>query len=252
MLNVRRALFIALVGLILISLLEWGIINEISQYSTNQQTNRNQSAAFSGPVFLGLRDGVAWLWRRLRDNHDELLVIFTALLFGVTALLVRYTRGLMGYTRRLWASTSDLVTDAKDTAKKELRAYVAFETTILDCPVIVRISNYGKTPAHRIVLTYDRMQQAPKSKPVCRKGSPKIPLGMIAPTQFYDHDTGIDGSAADDRMFWLHGMIEYMDVFECEWIVHFCYRYEFTGGHFTHKTHSDYNYQERKTNGRPV
>ena len=171
----RRPLIIALVGLILISFFELAMNNEVGHYSTNQHTDQYQSALFGGPVVLGLRDGIAWFWHTLHDSHDELLVIFTALLFGVTAYLVKYTRGLLIEARKQFphfkenveaaksaAKTAQDSADAANTNAKALRlaerAYVKMSHVppgvrwIKEhpelCEVEVEIKNYGRTPAN--------------------------------------------------------------------------------------------------------
>lgn len=153
----RRLLFIALIGLVLISLLDWSVNNEVSRYQTDRQTNQYESATFSGPVFLGLRDGLAIAWQWIGASDKELLVIFTAVLAVVTIFLVKFTRGLMIYTRELWGTTNKLVEESRDTAKKELRAYLGIPDpgvqrigVVNHFQVQVTITNSGRTPARDV------------------------------------------------------------------------------------------------------
>lgn len=236
----RRPLIIALIGLILISFFEWGINNEVGHYSTNQQTYQNQSAFFGGPVLLGFRDEIAWLWHWLRDNHDELLVIFTALLFGVTALLVRYTRGLMVYTRRLWTSTNNLVTESNDAAKKELRAYVGItegHISLVEAGKCLRadlkIVNSGQTPANDVRLALDATirDYAPTGDvpilPIFRKGR-----AYMMPRSKWDIHTNIlqidnvllDAIDGGKKEVLIWGCIEYTDIYSRGQNSFFCYR----------------------------
>jgi len=90
-----------------------------------------------------------WCW--ITSNHDALVVVFTFLIFIVTAALAIYTA-------KLWRSTGELVGDAKDTAKRQLRAYVFPINTILTRVAIdqipefhVTIKNSGQTPAYRVM-----------------------------------------------------------------------------------------------------
>lgn len=141
----RRALIIALVGLILISFLEWQINNEISHYQTEEQANQYQSTALSGPVFLGLRDELSAGWHWIGSNDKELLVVFTAALFLVTALLVRYTK-------KLWGSTSNLVEDANIAEAPFILPDQVFgegflRETTHGARIIYGFKNHGKSPA---------------------------------------------------------------------------------------------------------
>ena len=81
---------------------------------------------------------------------EWLIAICTGILAFVTARLVYYTK-------KLWASTGDLVAGAKDTAERQLRAYVAIETVSINevfaggTPYAeVRIKNFGQTPAYEL------------------------------------------------------------------------------------------------------
>jgi hypothetical protein len=144
----RKELIFVIVGLILVSLLDWRIDYQISQYQHGGDAKQNDGSLFSGAVFLGLRDGLFYFWHLIGSNHAALLVVFTIGIFFVTAALA-------GYTKKLWGSTGDLVTDAKDTAERQLRAYVWTEITgkkdtPVGCIVEIRLKNSGKTPAYNV------------------------------------------------------------------------------------------------------
>jgi len=114
---VRHILIIILVGLIFISILEWDVNYQISQYQQGGNPEQNESTFFGGAVALGLSDGLANFWHWLYSNREELLVIFAAALFLVTAILAQYTK-------KLWRSTADLVEKTEKTTKLHERAYV--------------------------------------------------------------------------------------------------------------------------------
>lgn len=239
----RRTLIIALAGFVLISLLEWGINNEIKHYQTTQQTDQKQSALFGGPVILGTREGIACLWEWVDANHNVLLVIFTSLLFVVTAFLVRYTK-------KLWGSTKNLVEESNDAAQRDLRAYVAVDDIFIpfkrgigrEYPnfeelVRVIIKNFGKTPAKNVTLNLGG-KWAPNAgggdwKYIDRNyRGPELDL---APTQIYETRFAkrvFDVRGRDlrkrengDEPFFF-GSILYEDIYGHWWCNNFCFHFD--------------------------
>lgn len=85
---------------------------------------------------------------------DVLLALFTGLLVVVTAKLV-------SYTKRLWTSTDSLVQGADETAKRQLRAYVACtdygynpvgdEKNVTGHRIRAIFTNDGITPARHVI-----------------------------------------------------------------------------------------------------
>lgn len=182
----RRPLFISLIGLILISLLEWGVNNQIEHYQPYQDTNQYQGPLFGGAVSLGLRDGIAWFWQWVNDNDKALLVIFTFLLFVVTAYLVKYTRGLLIEARNQFPhfkanvqAALDSANAAKESAeaaksqaiatdqelRRSHRAWVGpfgvpeiikkltFENSVARLTIKVSLKNVGNSPANGTFLS---------------------------------------------------------------------------------------------------
>jgi hypothetical protein len=149
-LSVRRALIIALVGVILISIWYFCIDYQIGQYQQTGNPEQNDGTLFGGAVFLGLRHGLASFWHWVHANEAPLLVVFTFALFVVTALLVRYTK-------KLWRSTKDLVERTEGSTRIIERAYVKIShrtppgllVDLRDHTIFVRfeVKNFGKTPA---------------------------------------------------------------------------------------------------------
>jgi hypothetical protein len=171
MLNMRRAAVIALIGLVLISLLDWYVDYQTGEYDQSGEAKNYYQTLFGGAVFLGLRDWAIPTWRWIDANHDALLTIFTAALFIVTALLVRYTKKLWGEaasgresaTRAADAATAsakaaqDTAVTMADTAERQLRAYIRAEAvneepqaTPVSRIVHVQLKNSGQTPAYNV------------------------------------------------------------------------------------------------------
>ena len=98
----------------------------------------------------------------IHEDRDEILAAFTVL--------------LAFFTLALWASTSKIAEDAKeaagntirtmeDTARKELRAYMAFNTILRrhHDTIWARVENYGQTPARKVSINVESMDEAPES-----------------------------------------------------------------------------------------
>ena len=147
-----RSLVIALAGFVLVAFVDWRIDYQVEKYQPQRNPQNYYEALFGGAVFSGLRENAVYLWDWIGGNHDALLVLFTFLLFCVTAFLVRYTA-------KLWGATDDLVTDARDSAERELRAYIFIKSaSIVNTGTGQQprpgftITNYGTTPAHKMVI----------------------------------------------------------------------------------------------------
>jgi hypothetical protein len=230
----RRVLFIAFVGLVLISLVDWRIDNEVSQYQQGWGTKNYQQTLFSGSVFVGLNDGAIHFWHWLDCNHDVLLVIFAAALFVVTALLVIYTK-------KLWSSTSDLVIDAKDTAKKELRAYVNVlgvtrasfdpQTSQRAELVFIEFKNFGQTPAkggtYWIKMCAEKcpllhLLEKPENATIARFGSIAPGHSLKVRTNIPLMENGNEIYAGRYALY-IYGALSYLDAFEEKRTTSFCY-----------------------------
>ena len=147
---------------------------------------------------------------------------------AAAALLFVVTGALAVFTFKLWRSTSALVRDAADTAKRELRAYVTVETiriqtVMADTGILgtMLIMNYGRTPAYKLSvacdLTVDLRIGAPLPLPAASPalgplapgahfGTTKAALFRLTATQFNQLQGGTH------RLFF-HGEIRYMDAF---------------------------------------
>lgn len=112
---------------------------DIAAYKRYAETQADYEypALFTGPISYVF--GVFWRW--LHGNHEVLIVIFTALIFGVTAVLARYTY-------RLWDSTAELVKTTDKTARTHERAYIFGSLEITGNPfVVMNCRNEGRTIA---------------------------------------------------------------------------------------------------------
>lgn len=145
--------------------------------------------------------------------------------------LVVVTGFLAIYTYRLFRATGRLVTEAGETAKRQLRAYVHVSEilpsrplSVAAMPVLhVTIKNFGQTPAYRLRIetktVVDRVTDPTK---VTLAG--KLEGGsshVLAPGGIFRHDTDALTPTAEElkemragtlRVYWF-GAIEYIDAF---------------------------------------
>ncbi len=156
-----------------------------------------------------------------------------------TILLAFFTLGLFIYTARLWGATGELVREAKDTARKELRAYVCMAELKVIGPtevvserrLSVRMRNLGKTPSINTTIRATITIAEPlheiddPGKPVSFGLNPQ----MIYPGKSYDTkfllDKDILLAVFGMRPFYVYGHIDYEDIFlEC-WRTRFCWEF---------------------------
>ena len=173
------------------------------------------------------------------DNATNLAEWLIAICAGILAFV---TARLVYYTKKLWASTGDLVAGAKDTAERQLRAYVAASNVkiveegrpgwtrqIVD----VEMRNYGQTPATSITYWVDMcakpfpLTSAPeRSQPFTDKH-----VGVIAPSETFTARCPIElleGSNGYDIVhgtaaFYVYGQFLYRDSFNKEQTTNFRY-----------------------------
>jgi hypothetical protein len=145
--------------------------------------------------------------------------------------LVIVTAVLAWFTFWLWNATRKLVTDAKETAKRQLRAYVHVSEMIptrslsaTSMPAMqVIIKNFGQTPAYRLRIEtktlVDRVAQ-----PTLLAFPERLKLGsthVLAPGGVFAHhtdglnpsDTELQAIRALTHRIYLIGAIEYTDAF---------------------------------------
>lgn len=163
-----------------------------------------------------------------------------------------FTALLFLATLALWLSTRSLVKGAEETARKELRAYVATDDiffvsyesatqlsvglggpstiTKYTNQLEIAIKNYGRTPAHRMTIhcecsfnTHDPRYKHGVAELLDAEQMlhPGQRLSFPIPTvnEFRPHTS----------RFYVIGHITYNDIYNNWWITDFCYRYEGDG-----------------------
>lgn len=146
----------------------------------------------------------------------------------VTGILVLATSILAAYTFKLWSSTSELVNDAKESSKKELRAYVGvvgievirtMENKILGW---VDFENTGQTPAHDLTSwicegVFDKKSPSESS---FKKGDDEGKGGVLVPGAKWRrhvliglHNLNMSDLESESDAIWVWGGIDYRDSF---------------------------------------
>ena len=166
------------------------------------------------------------------ESPEFWVAIFTGLLVFVTAYLVHYTK-------KLWRSTHDLVKDAKDTAKWDLRAYVSPAdgtlrlipgTTVLRAEVALR--NSGRTPAHNVRYAITGDLRSPtdvgrfEDQDLSTRKQPIAPNAHWTVGHEFLHLTSEDIQDVVDSKKWVYvwGRAEYVDIFKRTQTLKFRYR----------------------------
>jgi hypothetical protein len=159
-----------------------------------------------------------------------------------TLCLVVLNGILAAATVKLWTSTDRLVEGAKDTAQRQLRAYVSLEPTALHGFGVVNcteahyiLRNTGQTPA-KDVRVYSGIFVLPYKTPFPFPHILKEPVASrttLFPGQhhngFKPHERRLTDSevtaildGTKTRLFYV-GIVEYTDVFEANRWTKFCY-----------------------------
>jgi hypothetical protein len=155
-----------------------------------------------------------------------------------TWILALATIGLFIYTARLWGATSRLVKDAKDTAKRQLRAYLWRNADVdrmtaqivgfaPEYAIDDQIFNSGQTPAYG-VHCWARMAPFDSDLPEgfeFEKAPRQIegPRFVINPGSTHTHHVVTEQITTDDvddvrqgaKRLYLWGEIRYEDAFQC-------------------------------------
>jgi len=116
----------------------------------------------------------------------------------------------------LWRATSDLVDDSKQNAERQLRAYIGPGDVFIDVStkeiIYMTISNFGLTPAFKVVATTDHWLSDASEKVT----KPHI-FGMFDPRKdnviaiVLPEDTNLQDRA---RTFFVDTTITYKDAFD--------------------------------------
>jgi len=154
-----------------------------------------------------------------------------------TVALAFMTAGLVAYTGVLSHATRKLVRDAKDTAKRQLRAYVFIENAWLKqvaghsaWEITYRVKNFGQTPASRVVVTDKGVAVDQVDGWTLPKPENASNLGSLAPSvDFVDSWTdkiefvSLQDLRDERKTICLVGRIDYVDAFDEKRWTTFCY-----------------------------
>lgn len=144
-----------------------------------------------------------------------------------TFVLVLVTAALAKYTRKLWGATSKLVEEGRDTAKKQLRAYVscASKEMIFLSDIVLRAEvefrNSGQTPAHNFRYAINGGIFSPKEIPEFSEPNFVPHSQPIAPNASWTvghefrkfSEADIQDIIFDRKLVYIWGKAEYKDMF---------------------------------------
>jgi hypothetical protein len=177
---------------------------------------------------------------RLLEAHDK------SVIGAFTIVLAISTIGLWFATNRLWKAGDDQLRHARDTAERQLRAYLVVEPrTIENFGVGLAttgnfcIRNVGQTPPHDVIMATSvfvtpypptPMIVAPPVKeleasPNARKGyfADSIEVGKDSDRAFSRPE--IDAVYAGRSRLYVGGRVYYKDIFDNQWHTDFLYAY---------------------------
>lgn len=195
--------------------------------STQEKTNAKQRGTEQAPFFVKTPGPTNQVERDYEtyEKHEKpanerKITKATVTLAWITGVLAFFTAGL-------WLATYSLVRGAKDTAEKELRAYVfvlsgSIENLANGQHPTSRlvIHNFGKTPAHKLTVICGMgfgksFEELPTAAPPLTK-----PMGTLAPGGTVEHHNSAPIAFAPDHMsalengtytLYVHGEIRYVD-----------------------------------------
>jgi hypothetical protein len=150
---------------------------------------------------------------------------------GMTGVLAVVTGTLAFFTFGLWRSTSNLVREGHQTARRELRAYVfpfQFEKLVprigdvafASTEVSILIHNFGKTPAYQLrvaakaEMSMEHLEQVTDLGPVLGQlapGATHATIVSIVPA-IPPAGSGLEVDTAKSTLY-VHGRITYIDAF---------------------------------------
>jgi hypothetical protein len=153
--------------------------------------------------------------------------------YGTIALAV-FTGFLMLFTYKLWGATSGLVIEGRDTARKQLRAYIGLEkiTFRVNQQYIVgwqnavsyfnivdlSFKNLGNTKAERTSVYFNH--EVPRPSGALEYMGPFEGQQIIQPGMTI---TVAPISPAYVSLFWYWGFVVYCDIYQQWWRLNFCY-----------------------------
>lgn len=164
-------------------------------------------------------------------------------------LLVFVSLGVAIFAARLLKTTSALLTQTQDTARKELRAYVALDEIFFSEAGEtaagvhkLRIRNYGQTPAYRLSIWCERATHLPQEGVKPFYDAPIVDGQLLHPVQAYTLSLAAAPLYRIGKPgFFTYGRLIYHDTYGQWWVTKFCFRYE---GEDSFVPHGDYNHEE--------
>ncbi len=224
-----------LVAFGLLALCAWVFSNSASFQSCMQQHQQNTTAHTSqnGIASFGIGFGIYrdCLGSYVHDNREDLLTVFTIVL-AFSAIL-------------LWVATRDLASEAAESSRRELRAYVSAGHPKFEKPdpdtIAVPVENGGRTPAYNVrgwlnvywlngadsVLPDNFKfpdQEESGNFPVYRSIAVLHP-GKNIPFTFLNDLDPIRRCRKKEVAVFIYGHIDYIDVFDKPQTTKFCYQY---------------------------
>lgn len=138
-----------------------------------------------------------------------------------------------------WQEAMESTRIARDTAQKQLRAYLVVESLKLipktngEYEVSITVQNMGQTPAHDVRLSLAAaLREYPLTTDIPSEGNlgHELYLGKNAtfsdiPTKRFDENKIYQIDAGDDPRLYVRGHLYYRDIYEREWHLNFCYMY---------------------------
>jgi len=203
------------------------------QKATTEQRGTEKSPLFiktPSPTTQAERDHEAYEKHQKPWNETALAYATIALSFITLALAI--------FTAFLWRSTSRLVDDAKDTSRRQLRAYLMIsraEIYIDGAPgsskrVRISAKNFGQTPAYSVRYWLSMCSKKFPTRVFERdRLSNDVGAGVIAPGDTFATHATIpplnNGNAIHDGTyaFYVYGVFLYKDAFGYDWVTPFRY-----------------------------
>jgi len=246
----KRGLWLIAIGFFFCWLVDTWFDWTISQYENHNVKIKNEQQYKSQPferrpIVSTIRSNLIGVWHWLETAHHEILSAFTIGLFGVTAALAWYTKDLAGRTR-------ELALDAKESSRKELRAYLSVEMGSAIYQEIGNdkyfearptLVNSGKTPAKRLsYVARSEILQWPLNASfklpllVAQRDhkimlAPGNPLIMNAFPDQWTLDAHVkDVMRANGKALYIWGVIRFFDVFDQMQLLNFCLAYHWYEG----------------------
>ena len=182
-----------------------------------------------GPATQAERDSEAY--EKHEKTANERIVTYATLALAVITGVLAF------FTALLWLATYRLVRGAKDTARRQLRAYISLtEGEIViseekkEFRVVLKFINCGQTPAYSVSSSFEaeirELQEVkrpeigqvfPSAKPVGERGSntiagPGLHINTAEVKPFINDQLGSVGRGTSAIFVW--GEINYIDIFD--------------------------------------